>query len=74
MSIQVFNEAIQAARQAVIDQNHGAFDSALVRAQDVTQNVPKAGVHLQHARESFPALRSLSSLTMATIIVTEATP
>jgi hypothetical protein len=71
MSIQVFNDAIQAARQAVIDRNQAAFDSALMWAHGVSLDVPLVSIHLQQARESYPELVSLRALTQASIVVAE---
>lgn len=69
MSGEIFNDAMQMAREALICDNRVAFEAAIERAQaEVTHN-PVIAQQLQQATQEFPAPECLLSLASACMIV-----
>jgi hypothetical protein len=69
MSGEVFNDAMQMARQALTSNNFAAFETAIQQAQTAYPNHSAIRRHLQQASIHFPTAECLCSLSEACMIV-----
>jgi hypothetical protein len=69
MSAELFNDAMQVAREALLHHNEIEFQSALARAQAEVSEHPAVEQYLEQASTSYPSAECLVSLSAACMLI-----